>query len=29
MLQKICMADGIPLVNIVRTPEQAALLYRK
>ena len=28
MLQKICTADGIPLVNIVRTPEQAALLCR-
>jgi NADPH-dependent curcumin reductase CurA len=28
MLQKICTADGIPLVNIVRTPEQAALLRR-
>jgi NADPH2:quinone reductase len=26
MLQKICLADGIPLVNIVRRPEQAALL---
>jgi NADPH2:quinone reductase len=26
MLQKICTADGIPLVNIVRTPEQVALL---
>jgi NADPH2:quinone reductase len=23
MLQKICTADGIPLVNIVRKPEQA------
>jgi NADPH:quinone reductase len=28
MLQKICMADGIPLVNIVRKPEQAELLRR-
>jgi hypothetical protein len=28
MLQKICTADGIPLVNIVRKPEQAALLRR-
>jgi NADPH2:quinone reductase len=28
MLQKICTADGIPLVNIVRTPEQVALLRR-
>jgi len=26
MLQKICLADGIDLVNIVRKPEQAALL---
>ena len=26
MLLKICLADGIPLVNIVRKPEQAALL---
>jgi len=26
MLQKICLADGIPLVNIVRSEEQAALL---
>ena len=26
MLNKICLADGIPLVNIVRKPEQAALL---
>lgn len=26
MLQKICTADGIPLVNIVRKPEQAELL---
>ena len=26
MLQKICLTDGIPLVNIVRRPEQAALL---
>jgi NADPH2:quinone reductase len=28
MLQKICTADGIPLVNIVRKPEQAELLRR-
>lgn len=26
MLVRICSADGIPLVNIVRSPEQAALL---
>jgi len=26
MLQRICLADGIPLVNIVRSGEQAALL---
>ncbi|WP_375286966.1 zinc-binding dehydrogenase [Sphingomonas sp.] len=26
MLQKICLADGIPLVNIVRKPEQAEIL---
>ena len=26
MLNKICIKDGIPLVNIVRKPEQAALL---
>ncbi len=26
MLNKICLADGVPLVNIVRRPEQAALL---
>jgi NADPH:quinone reductase-like Zn-dependent oxidoreductase len=26
MLQKLCLADGVPLVNIVRKPEQAALL---
>ena len=26
MLNKICLADGIPLVNIVRSAEQAALL---
>ena len=26
MLQKICLADGIPLVNIVRSGEQAAIL---
>lgn len=26
MLQKICLADGIPLINIVRSPEQADIL---
>ncbi|MFU8816942.1 MAG: zinc-binding dehydrogenase [Pseudomonadales bacterium] len=26
MLNKICLKDGVPLVNIVRKPEQAALL---
>ncbi|MVW79433.1 zinc-binding dehydrogenase [Bordetella sp. 02P26C-1] len=26
MLQRICLADGIPLINIVRSEEQAALL---
>ncbi|KTT70885.1 zinc-binding dehydrogenase [Sphingomonas endophytica] len=26
MLQKICLADGIPLINIVRSAEQAAIL---
>jgi NADPH:quinone reductase-like Zn-dependent oxidoreductase len=26
MLVKICLADGVPLVNIVRRPEQAELL---
>ncbi len=26
MLQRICKADGIPLINIVRKPEQQALL---
>ncbi len=26
MLLKICQADGVPLVNVVRKPEQAALL---
>ena len=26
MLQKICLADGIPLVNIVRSPAQAEIL---
>ncbi|KQN19419.1 NADH oxidase [Sphingomonas sp. Leaf33] len=26
MLQKICLADGIPLVNIVRSDEQVAIL---
>ena len=28
MLQKICLKDGIPLVNIVRSAEQAAILRR-
>jgi len=27
MLNKICIADGIGLVNIVRSPEQAAMLH--
>ena len=27
MLNKICIADGIPLVNIVRSAEQAAILH--
>ena len=26
MLNRICLADGVKLVNIVRKPEQAALL---
>ncbi|MEM7220576.1 MAG: zinc-binding dehydrogenase [Pseudomonadota bacterium] len=26
MLQKICLADGVDLVNVVRKPEQAAIL---
>ncbi len=26
MLQRICLADGIALVNVVRSPEQAAIL---
>lgn len=26
MLQKICLADGIPLINIVRTPQQVRVL---
>lgn len=26
MLNRICLADGVPLVNIVRRPEQAAML---
>jgi len=26
MLQKICLKDGVPLVNIVRSPEQAKIL---
>lgn len=28
MLTKICLKDGVPLVNIVRSPEQAAILTR-
>ena len=28
MLVKICLKDGVPLVNIVRKPDQAALLKR-
>ena len=28
MLQRICAQDGIPLVNIVRNPEQSALLRK-
>jgi hypothetical protein len=28
MLNKICLKDGIPLVNIVRNPEQAAILRK-
>ncbi|MFK4874607.1 zinc-binding dehydrogenase [Novosphingobium sp. ZW T3_23] len=28
MLQRICLADGIPLVNIVRSEEQAEILRR-
>src|SRR4029453_5235095 len=27
MLVKLCLADGVPLVNIVRKPEQAKLLH--
>ena len=26
MLQKLCLADGVPLINIVRSPEQAEIL---
>jgi NADPH:quinone reductase-like Zn-dependent oxidoreductase len=26
MLQKLCLQDGIPLINIVRSPEQGAIL---
>ena len=26
MLQKLCIADGVPLVNVVRKPEQEAIL---
>jgi len=26
MLNRVCLADGVPLVNVVRSPEQAALL---
>ncbi len=28
MLNKICLKDGVPLVNIVRSPEQAAILRK-
>jgi NADPH:quinone reductase-like Zn-dependent oxidoreductase len=28
MLQKICLADGVPLINIVRSPEQVEILRR-
>jgi NADPH:quinone reductase-like Zn-dependent oxidoreductase len=28
MLQKICLADGVPLVNIVRSDEQAGILRK-
>lgn len=28
MLQRICLADGISLVNIVRSPEQADILHK-
>ncbi|MCU1397972.1 MAG: oxidase, partial [Acidimicrobiales bacterium] len=26
MLQRVCLADGVPLVNVVRRPEQVAIL---
>lgn len=29
MLNRICLKDGVPLVNVVRKPEQAALLRRQ
>ena len=29
MLNRICLSDGVPLVNIVRRPEQAALLLEQ
>ena len=29
MLNRVCIADGIPLVNIVRKPDQAALLKKQ
>ena len=29
MLNRVCLADGIPLVNIVRRPEQAAILLEQ
>jgi NADPH:quinone reductase-like Zn-dependent oxidoreductase len=29
MLNRICLADGVPLVNIVRRPEQATLLLEQ
>ena len=29
MLNRICLADGVPLVSVVRTPDQAALLRQQ
>jgi hypothetical protein len=29
MLNRICLADGVPLVNVVRRPEQAAALHEQ